>query len=96
MGYVAISRAREEALIFTNSTERLRDALDRSVDKEMAVEALRQSRDRNFLSREESEQFLSSKNESIAEQSFERDNSREERTENEQVGEEMELDLSSS
>jgi conjugative relaxase-like TrwC/TraI family protein len=95
MGYVAISRAREEALIFTNSTERLRDALDRSVDKEMAVEALRQSRDQNFLSREESEHFLSSTNESIAEQSFERDNSREERTANEQTGEEMELDLGS-
>lgn len=46
MGYVAISRAREEALIFTNSTEQLKTALDRSVDKEMAIEALRQSRDR--------------------------------------------------
>lgn len=88
MGYVAISRAREEALIFTNSTERLRDALDRSVDKEMAVEALRQSRERNLLSREETEHFLSSTNVSVAEQSFERDNSREEGTENEQAGEE--------
>ncbi|HYX29264.1 MAG TPA: MobF family relaxase [Pyrinomonadaceae bacterium] len=95
MGYVAISRAREEALIFTNSTERLRDALDRSVDKEMAIEALRQSRDQNFLSREESDHFLSSTNESIADQSFGQDSSREEGTENEQPGEEMELDLGS-
>jgi conjugative relaxase-like TrwC/TraI family protein len=43
MGYVAVSRAREEALIFTNSTEQLKSALDRSVDKEMAVEAVRQT-----------------------------------------------------
>jgi len=53
MGYVAVSRAREDAIIFTNSADQLRAALDRSVDKEMAVEALRQSRDRETLSREE-------------------------------------------
>ena len=51
-GYVAVSRAREDAMIFTNSAEQLRAALDRSVDKEMAVEAVRQSRDRDTLSRE--------------------------------------------
>jgi len=33
MGYVAVSRAREDAIIFTNSTEQLRAALDRNVDK---------------------------------------------------------------
>ena len=30
-GYVAISRAREDSLIFTNSTDQLRSALDRNV-----------------------------------------------------------------
>ena len=43
MGYVAISRAREDAIIYTNSIEELRGALDRRVDKEMAVEAVAQS-----------------------------------------------------
>jgi conjugative relaxase-like TrwC/TraI family protein len=95
MGYVAISRAREEALIFTNSAEQLKAALDRSVDKEMAVEALRESRDRSFLSKEESEHFLTSTNEANSEQSFDQDNSREGSNENEQAGEEMELDLGS-
>src|SRR5260370_29221268 len=33
MGYVAVSRAREDAIIFTNSAEQLRAALGRSVDK---------------------------------------------------------------
>jgi ATP-dependent exoDNAse (exonuclease V) alpha subunit len=45
MGYVAVSRAREDAIIFTNSIEELRGALDRRVDKEMAVEAINASRD---------------------------------------------------
>jgi hypothetical protein len=43
MGYVAVSRAREDAIIYTNSIEELRGALDRRVDKEMAVEAVNQS-----------------------------------------------------
>src|SRR5437870_13766551 len=43
MGYVAVSRAREDAIIYTNSIEELRGALDRRVDKEMAVEALHQA-----------------------------------------------------
>ncbi len=43
MGYVAISRAREDAIIYTNSIEELRGAMDRRVDKEMAVEAVHQS-----------------------------------------------------
>ena len=43
MGYVAISRAREDAIIYTNSIEELRGALDRRVDKEMAVEAVHQA-----------------------------------------------------
>ena len=40
MGYVALSRAREDAIIFTNSIEDLKGALDRRVDKEMALEAV--------------------------------------------------------
>ncbi len=43
MGYVAVSRAREDAIIYTNSTEELRGALDRRVDKEMALEAVREA-----------------------------------------------------
>jgi hypothetical protein len=45
MGYVAISRAREDAIIYTNSIEELRSTIGRRVDKEMAVEALNASRD---------------------------------------------------
>ncbi len=95
MGYVAISRAREDVLLFTNSADQLRASLDRSVDKEMAIEALRQSRDQNFLSRDESANFTTATNEAIAEQSFEQDNSREDGAGNEQAGEEIELDLGS-
>src|SRR5256714_2431581 len=43
MGYVAVSREREDAIIYTNSIEELRGALDRRVDKEMAVEAVQQA-----------------------------------------------------
>ena len=39
MAYVAISRAREEALIYTDSTQNLREALNRGTNKEMALEA---------------------------------------------------------
>jgi len=95
MGYVAVSRAREEAFIFTNSTDQLKAALDRNVDKEMAIEALRQSRDKNSVSREETENSLSPANRVSTEQSFEQDNSREDRAGNEQAGEEMELDFGS-
>ena len=46
MGYVAVSRAREDATIYTNSIEELRGALDRRVDKEMALEAVQVSNER--------------------------------------------------
>src|ERR1700674_5719017 len=39
MGYVAVSRAREDAIIYTNSLQELRDALGRRVDKDMALDA---------------------------------------------------------
>jgi conjugative relaxase-like TrwC/TraI family protein len=50
MGYVAISRARDEAMIFTNSVDKLKTALDRSVSKEMATEALSKNHGSNTLS----------------------------------------------
>jgi hypothetical protein len=50
-GYVAVSRAREDAVIFTNSIEQLRAALDRKVDKEMALEALKPTQPQTQLSR---------------------------------------------
>jgi len=40
MGYVAISRARHDAVIYTNSVQELRESMSRRVDKEMALEAL--------------------------------------------------------
>jgi ATP-dependent exoDNAse (exonuclease V) alpha subunit len=40
MGYVAISRARHDAVIYTNSVQELRESLSRRVDKEMALEAI--------------------------------------------------------
>ena len=42
MAYVAVSRAREEALIYTDSTQNLRDTLNRGTDKEMALEAMKE------------------------------------------------------
>jgi hypothetical protein len=41
MGMLAISQARDEALILTNSTDQRADS---GVDKEMAIAALHQSR----------------------------------------------------
>jgi ATP-dependent exoDNAse (exonuclease V) alpha subunit len=41
MAYVAVSRAREEALIYTDSAQNLRDTLNRGTDKEMALKALK-------------------------------------------------------
>src|ERR1051325_6705934 len=64
MGYVAVSRAREDAFIYTNSIEELRSALDRRVDKEMAVEAHRESEQhrqelKNDQGRDDREKFES-------------------------------------
>jgi len=39
MAYVAVSRAREEALIYTDSAQNLRETLNRGTNKEMALEA---------------------------------------------------------
>jgi ATP-dependent exoDNAse (exonuclease V) alpha subunit len=99
MGYVAISRAREEAMIFTHSTDQLRAALDRNVDKEMAIEAVRQSRARDALSREEWERLVGVSNkEATAEQNFDQALSPSDEDGNGNVmatGEEIEFDLSS-
>src|SRR5438270_8396314 len=56
MGYVAVSRAREDAIIYTNSIEELRGALDRRVDKEMALEATKESFNQRQNARNESSQ----------------------------------------
>jgi hypothetical protein len=45
LGYVAVSRARDEAPIFTNNADHLEKSLDRSLSKENAVDALRVTRD---------------------------------------------------
>lgn len=42
MIYVALSRARDEALIYTNSRDELGAALDREADKQVALEAVQQ------------------------------------------------------
>src|SRR6266446_6249993 len=56
MGYVAVSRAREDAIIYTNSIAELRGALDRRVDKEMALEATKESFDQHQNPHNESSQ----------------------------------------
>lgn len=43
MAYVAVSRAREEALIYTDSTQNLLETLNRGTNKEMALAATRNS-----------------------------------------------------
>ena len=57
--------------------------------------SLCQSRDRNFLSREESANFITPTSEAIAEQISVQDNSREDGTSKEPEGEEMQPDLNS-
>ena len=100
MGYVAISRAREDALIFTNSIDQLRAALDRNVNKEMAVEAFHQSCAQEPLSRKEWERLISPINKATDEQSFDQGNiniSEEQRNgDGRAPSEEIELDLNSS
>ncbi len=59
MGYVAVSRAREDATIYTNSIEELRGALDRRVDKEMALEAVQVSNERQNELRDEQNTYES-------------------------------------
>jgi len=53
---VAVSRAREDAIIYTNSIEELRGALDRRVDKEMALEATKDTVNQRQTQGEESTQ----------------------------------------
>jgi ATP-dependent exoDNAse (exonuclease V) alpha subunit len=65
MGYVAVSRAREDAIIYTNSIEELRGALERRFDKETALEATQYSIERRSEIREEQ-----SPDESLSRDSF--------------------------
>jgi conjugative relaxase-like TrwC/TraI family protein len=66
MGYVAVSRAREDAIIYTNSIEELRGALDRRVDKEMALEAVQLSNERRIEVRDNQNPYESQNRESLA------------------------------
>ncbi len=68
MGYVAVSRAREDATIYTNSIEELRGALDRRVDKEMALEAVQVSNERRNELRDDQNPYESQHRESLASQ----------------------------
>lgn len=68
MGYVAVSRAREEATIYTNSIEELRGALDRRVDKEMALEAVQVSNERRNELRDDQNPYESQHRESLSSQ----------------------------
>lgn len=99
MGSLALSRAREDAIIFTNSTDQLRTSLDRGVDKEMAVEALRESSARDALSREDWERLVGPANRVTDEQSLNQgplSNSSEDTTgDNRAAAEEIELELNS-
>ena len=52
MAYVAISRARYDALIYTDSTQNLREALNRGIDKATALEAIQEDeRERKEIAR---------------------------------------------
>jgi conjugative relaxase-like TrwC/TraI family protein len=74
MGYVAVSRAREDAIIYTNSIEELRSALDRRVDKETALEATHDTAQRRHESKDDQKPYDIENRESFErEQSYEPD-----------------------
>jgi conjugative relaxase-like TrwC/TraI family protein len=74
MGYVAVSRAREDAIIYTNSIEELRSALDRRVDKETALEASRETKQhRHELKDDQNPYDIENREAFEREQSFEQD-----------------------
>src|SRR2546423_2975064 len=74
MGYVAVSRAREDAIIYTNSIEELRSALDRRVDKEMAVEAVHQAEQHKHDFKDEQNPYEGRNRESLeVDQGYEQD-----------------------
>jgi conjugative relaxase-like TrwC/TraI family protein len=74
MGYVAVSRAREDAIIYTNSIEELRSALDRRVDKETALEATRETAEhRHDLKDDQSPYDVENRETFEKDQGYERD-----------------------
>ena len=83
-------------MIFTNSADQLRASLDRRVDKEMALEALRQTNARDAMTREE---HTDSNRATNTQQAFDRGpltNSTEDRTQDDRpVAEEFELEFNS-
>ncbi len=68
MGYVAVSRAREDATIYTNSIEELRGALDRRIDKETALEAVQVSNERRNQLRDDQNPYESQNRASLESQ----------------------------
>jgi ATP-dependent exoDNAse (exonuclease V) alpha subunit len=74
MGYVAVSRAREDAIIYTNSIEELRSALNRRVDKETALEATHDTaQHRHELRDDQKPHDIENRRSFEREQSFEQD-----------------------
>src|SRR5690348_8200192 len=67
-------RAREDAIIYTNSIAELRGALDRRVDKEMAVEAVNQANQHKHDFKEEQNPYEGLNQESLeVDQGYQRD-----------------------
>jgi ATP-dependent exoDNAse (exonuclease V) alpha subunit len=98
MGYVAVSRAREDAIIFTNSLHELREALDRRVDKNMALDATRYGQDQTHPLHEESARDASlhheqPETERSSDQAIKNDNAQLNATNDVAQTEEMEFDL---
>ncbi len=99
MGYVAVSRAREDAIIYTNSIEELRGALDRRVDKEMALEATKHSQDyRLTLQNDSHHDTFPNREKSVSERTIEEDAfditlEQAEASDRAEQSEEMELEL---
>jgi len=74
MGYVAVSRAREDAIIYTNSIEELRGALDRRVERGMAVEAVHQAEQHKHDFKDEQNPYEGQNQESLeVDQGYEQD-----------------------
>ncbi|MDQ6651322.1 MAG: hypothetical protein M3Y84_01105, partial [Acidobacteriota bacterium] len=66
--------AREDATIYTNSIEELRGAMDRRVDKEMAVDAVLQSDQHKHDLKDEQNPYDGNKQESLEiDQGYEQD-----------------------
>nr|MBA3716301.1 ATP-binding domain-containing protein [Pyrinomonadaceae bacterium] len=68
MSYVAVSRAREDAKIYTNSEAELGEALDRQVDKQMALEAMHEAQPTSRLVEHPPQAFVQEQNHPVPDQ----------------------------